>query len=131
MKVEAADAEGNQIEPYQSSFRVQQEQVIRDVYPYPNPMSTRTTFAFRVQGGRDEMITDFSLRIYTLSGRLVRELDQTDLEGPLGVGWNTLKWDGRDEDGDRVATGTYLYRVRIEGDDQTFRGDVEKVTVIR
>jgi hypothetical protein len=30
-----------------------------------------------------------------------------------------------------VATGVYLYRVRVEGDDQTFRGDVEKVTVIR
>ena len=131
MKVEATDAEGNQTEPYQASFRVQQDQVINDVYPYPNPMSTHTTFAFQVQGGRDEMLSDFSLRIYTLSGRLVRELDRADLDAPLSVGWNTLRWNGRDEDGDRVATGTYLYRVRIEGDEQTFRGDVEKVTVIR
>ena len=131
MKVEATDAEGNQIEPYQSSFRVQQDQVIQDVYPYPNPMSTHTTFAFRVQGGQDEMLDSFSLRIYTLSGRLVQELDETDLKAPLSVGWNTLKWNGRDADGDRVATGTYLYRVRVEGDDQTFRGAVEKVTVIR
>jgi flagellar hook assembly protein FlgD len=131
MKVEATDAEGNQTDPYQASFRVQQDQVIHDVYPYPNPMSRHTTFAFQVQGGQDEMISDFSLRIYTLSGRLVRELDQTDLDAPLSVGWNTLRWNGRDADGDRVATGTYLYRVRIEGDEQTFRGDVEKVTVIR
>ncbi|MFB6247607.1 MAG: C25 family cysteine peptidase [Salinibacter sp.] len=131
VKVEAQDARGNEIEPYQVSFRVQKDQVIRDVYPYPNPMSTHTTFAFRVEGGRDEMLKDFALRIYTLSGRLVRELTRADLEQPLGVGWNTVRWNGRDADGDRVATGVYLYRVRVEGTDQTFRGDVEKVTVIR
>jgi len=131
MKIEAQDAQGNDMEPYQASFRVQQDQVIRDVYPYPNPMSTHTTFAFRVEGGRDEMLRDFELRIYTLSGRLVRELTRTDLEQPLSVGWNTVRWNGRDADGDRVATGVYLYRVRVEGTDQTFRGDVEKVTVIR
>ena len=131
VKVEAQDARGNEIEPYQASFRVQQDQVIRDVYPYPNPMSTHTTFAFRVEGGGDEMLEDVALRIYTLSGRLVRELTRADLEQPLGVGWNTMRWNGRDADGDRVATGVYLYRVRVEGTDQTFRGDVEKVTVIR
>jgi hypothetical protein len=131
LKVEGEDAKGNEVEPFQGSFRVQQNQVIRDVYPYPNPMSDHTTFAFRVKGGTDEMLRDFGLRIYTLSGRLVREFTQSDLETPLGVGWNTLRWNGRDQDGDPVATGVYLYRVRVKGDDQTFHGDVEKVTVIR
>ena len=131
LKVEAEDTRGNAVEPYQGSFRVQQAQVIRDVYPYPNPMNTHTTFAFRVEGGRNEALRDFALRIYTLSGRLVRQLEARHLDSPLRVGWNTLRWDGRDEDGDRVATGVYLYRVRIEGDDQTFRGDVEKISVIR
>jgi hypothetical protein len=132
IKVEATDTQGNSVEPpFQGSFRVQQDQVIKDVYPYPNPMSTHTTFAFRVEGGQNEMLQNFRLRIYTLAGRLVRELDETNLDSPLSVGWNTLTWNGRDEDGDRVATGVYLYRVRIEGDEQTFRGDIEKVTVIR
>ncbi len=131
LKVEGRDAEGNEVEPYEGSFRTKSDQVIRDVYPYPNPMSSHTTFAFRIEGGRNEMLHDFALRIYTLSGRLVRTFDEADLETPLGVGWNTLRWNGRDEDGDRVATGVYLYRVRVKGDDQTFRGNVEKVTVIR
>jgi flagellar hook assembly protein FlgD len=100
------------------------------VYPYPNPMRSHTTFAFRVKGGRQPP-QDFALRIYTLSGRLVRQLDERHLNDPLRVGWNTLRWNGRDEDGDRVATGVYLYRVKIEGDDTTFRGDVEKISVIR
>jgi hypothetical protein len=131
LKVEASDQQGNEVKPYQGSFRVQQEQVIRDVYPYPNPMNTQTTFAFRVEGGRDEALQDFTLRIYTLSGRLVRQLEKRHLDNPLSVGWNTLSWNGRDEDGERVGTGVYLYRVRIEGSETTFRGDVEKISVIR
>ncbi|PSQ74314.1 MAG: hypothetical protein BRD39_02165 [Bacteroidetes bacterium QH_9_64_21] len=131
LKVEASDPQGNATEPYQGSFRVQEEQVIRDVYPYPNPMNTHTTFAFRVEGGRDEALHDFTLRIYTLSGRLVRQLEKRHLDNPLSVGWNTLSWNGRDQDGDRVVPGVYLYRVKIEGSETTFRGDVEKISVIR
>ena len=122
---------GNKIEPYQGSFRIQQEQVIKDLYPYPNPMNTHTTFAFRVEGGQNEALRNFTLRIYTLSGRLVRQFDESDLDHPLRVGWNTLRWNGRDEDGDRVATGVYLYRVDVEGAETSFRGDVEKISVIR
>ena len=47
------------------------------------------------------------------------------------MGSNTLRWDERDAGGDRVATGVYLYRVRVETQEGTFRGDVEKVAVIR
>ncbi|MFB6271838.1 MAG: C25 family cysteine peptidase [Salinibacter sp.] len=130
LKVEATDTQGNAVKPYQGSFRVKQKQVIENVYPYPNPMRSHTTFAFEVEGGRKPP-SDFTLRIYTLSGRLVREFDERHLKLPLGVGWNKLRWNGRDQDGDRVATGVYLYRVRIKGEDTTFRGDIEKISVIR
>ncbi len=131
LKVEATDTQGNEVQPYQGSFRTRKKQVINDVYPYPNPMRSHTTFAFRVEGGQNETLQDFTMRIYTLSGRLVRQLDKRDLEAPLRVGWNKLRWNGRDEDGDRVATGVYLYRVRVESTETTFRGDVEKISVIR
>jgi hypothetical protein len=132
LRVEAKDGSDNELDPYEVSFRVETEQVIRDVYPYPNPMSERTTFAFRVEGGRTEDLHDFRLRIYTVAGRLVRELRKHDLEtGDLRPDWNLLPWDGRDEDGDRVATGVYLYRVAVTNSDGTFTGNVEKVAVIR
>ena len=125
LKVEARDTQNNEVDPYQVSFRVQQDQTVEAAYPYPNPMSTHTTFAFRVVGGSDSGL-DARLRIYTLAGRLIREL-----EGIAHVGWNTMRWNGRDADGDRVATGVYLYRVRVESEDETFEGEVEKVAVIR
>lgn len=133
LRVEAEDARGNRLAaPYQVHFRVQQEQVVRDLYPYPNPMNTHTTFAFRVEGGTQQP-EDFRLRIYTLSGRLIRAFRAADVNGGGGlrVGWNTLRWNGRDQDGDRVATGVYLYRVVVRGENDTFEGDIEKIAVIR
>jgi hypothetical protein len=133
LKIEAQDPQGNELDPYQVTFRVQQEQVIEDLYPYPNPMSSHTQFAFRIRGGNTRP-TDFTLRIYTLSGRLVREFGGTEVNDGQGLrtsGWNFLRWNGRDEDGDRVATGVYLYRVRMDGEDGTWEGDVEKIAVIR
>ena len=127
IRVEAEDASGNELsEPYQAHVRVEQDQTIAALYPYPNPMVEHTQFAYRVQGGTSPP-ENVRLRIYTVAGRLVRELHDT----PRAVGWNQFRWNGRDADGDRVATGVYLYRVRMDTENGTHEGDVGKVVVIR
>ncbi len=127
IRVEAADASGNELaEPYQTHVRVEQDQTIAALYPYPNPMVEHTQFAYRVQGGTTPP-RNVRLRIYTVSGRLVRELQ----DSPNAIGWNQFRWNGRDADGDRVATGVYLYRVRMDTENGTHEGDVGKVVVIR
>ncbi len=53
--------------------------------------------------------------IYDLAGRRVRKL-----EIPAAMaGRYALNWDGRDEGGRRVAPGSYLLQLRIEGDSAT------------
>jgi hypothetical protein len=49
-----------------------------------------------------------SARIFTASGRLVRTLRNPV---PLGAGQVALTWDGRTEEGERVARGVYLVSV--------------------
>jgi len=140
--VRVQDTSANQAEgsPYQVHFRVQSEALVEAVYPYPNPMSSFTVFAFRLLGADASVIDDFRLRIYTVNGRLVREFNlikEPGLSeaGGLRIGWNKIRWDGRDEDGDRVATGVYLYKVLVHAIDaprdfnQTSK--VEKLVVIR
>ena len=46
--------------------------------------------------------------IYNLLGQLVRQV----WSGPLAAGERRLTWDGRDEQGQLVASGAYLYQVR-------------------
>jgi len=54
--------------------------------------------------------TQVSLRVYDISGRLVRELGR----GERPAGTNAVSWDGRDEKGEKVASGVFLYRLEAD-----------------
>ena len=140
--VRVFDAAGNEADasPYQVHFRVQSAFEIESMYPYPNPMHTATTFAFRLRGDNALQADEFRLRIYTLTGMLIREFDLIEepalLETPgLRIGWNKLPWDGRDADGDQIAPGVYLYKVFLRAEGQSIdvnnESGVEKIVVLR
>ncbi len=89
------------------------EVVLRDVLNWPNPFSDNTSFTFELSAE-----AEVSIRIFTASGRLVREI------GPVSAnaGYNypeatsrELVWNGRDLYGDSVANGVYLYRITATG----------------
>jgi hypothetical protein len=140
--VTAFDVNGNEAEgsPYQFHFRIATTFALESVYPYPNPMSSFTRFAFLVQGANTALIDDFRIRIYTLSGRVVQEFDLVEnpsrLDGnQLQVGWNKLTWNGTDADGDLLAPGVYLYKVYLKVDGQEVavnnESGIEKLVIIR
>ena len=56
----------------------------------------------------------------TISGKLVKEITRADL-GELKIGRNITQyaWDGKDNYGDRLANGVYLYKVitKLNGND--------------
>jgi hypothetical protein len=142
LRVRVQDASGNESpnSPYQVHFRTQSDLEVESVYPYPNPMSTFTTFAFLLRGADAAEIDDFRVRVYTVTGRLVKEFDLVQdpsslASGGLKIGWNKVNWDGRDDDGDRIATGVYLYKVFVgwagESMSPTKGSEVEKLVVIR
>jgi flagellar hook assembly protein FlgD len=51
----------------------------------------------------------------TVTGKVVREITEDQL-GPIHIGRNITEyaWDGKDEFGDQLANGVYLYRVLSE-----------------
>lgn len=93
------------------------ELVIRDVYNYPNPFSGRTQFTF--QQNLTEPI-DVKVKIYTIAGRLVKEIEKLNLNEKFVV----VDWDGRDNDGDLLASGTYLYKIIVKGTGSQFQKSV-------
>lgn len=103
---------------YRVKFEVILSSSITHMMNYPNPFSTSTRFVFTLTGNRtpDEM----KIQIMTVTGRIVREITEDEL-GPLQIGRNitSYAWDGRDEFGDQLANGVYLYRVlaKIDGED--------------
>lgn len=75
---------------------------------YPNPFNPQTRIEFQLP--RDAQV---SLRVYDVSGRLVRTL----VDGYLAGGRRTVDWDGRGDNGVTVASGTYF--LRLEGAGQS------------
>ncbi|MFM9986368.1 MAG: C25 family cysteine peptidase [Flavobacteriales bacterium] len=118
LRVQASDKTGNVSGDYdyQIEFEVFSKPSITEVLNYPNPFSTRTQFVFTLTG--TEVPEEFKIQIMNISGDIVREITQAEL-GPVFIGRNLTDywWDGRDEFGDLLANGVYLYRVeaRLHG----------------
>lgn len=68
---------------------------------YPNPFSSRTTFYFRPS------VDDAAIRIFTLTGRMIRFIDAAR-DGETS-------WDGTDQEGDPVGNGVYLAQIELNG----------------
>jgi hypothetical protein len=126
---------------YQVKFTVVNESKISNVYPYPNPVTSKAKFVFTVTG--QELPRNMKIQIMTLTGRVVREIFMNEL-GPLHIGNNVTDyaWDGTDQYGDRLANGTYLYRVAVDdpnndfkkystAGDQAFKNDWGKLVLLR
>jgi hypothetical protein len=75
--------------------------------PHPNPFTDATSVRFQVPAPGGPV----SVRVYALSGRLVRELE----DDVLSAGTYELAWDGRDDGGQRAASGVYFYEVHGPG----------------
>jgi len=69
----------------------------------PNPFNPMTKIAFDLPTAEP-----VSLQIYDAAGRLVRTLLA---DAPGQPGRNDVVWNGRDDQGQQVASGVYLYRV--------------------
>lgn len=121
LTIEARDESSNSSgdQNYEVRFRVFNEEMVSNVFNYPNPFSTSTQFIFTLTGNEEP--GNVLIRIMTLSGKVVREITSAEL-GPLRIGINRTeyKWDGRDEYGDKLGVGTYLYQVitkKLDGSD--------------
>lgn len=74
---------------------------------YPNPFNPETTIRFALPRA-----TETELSVYDLHGRVVRLL----YAGTLPAGTHKVAWNGRDESGRPVASGTYIVRLRAAGE---------------
>ncbi len=143
LRVQGRDAAGRNAgaQDYQIKFVVVNASQISNVYPYPNPVTSKAKFVFTVTG--QELPRNMKIQIMTLTGRVVREIFMNEL-GPLHIGNNITDyaWDGTDQYGDRLANGTYLYRVALDdasndfkkfntAGDKAFKNDWGKLVLLR
>lgn len=79
-----------------------QEEVPLTAKSYPNPFNPSTQIRFTLQEASPVQVD-----IYNIQGQLIRSL----LDEYRSEGMHTVTWDGRDQSGARVSSGTYIYKV--------------------
>jgi hypothetical protein len=84
-----------------SEFEIEEKSLMN----YPNPFERETDIVFQLSSVADDAI----VKIYTVSGRLIRTLEDQNV-----INFVTIHWDGRDEDGKEVANGVYYYKLRLK-----------------
>jgi len=104
------------------------------VLNYPNPFTTNTYFQF--EHNLASQILDVQVSIFSVSGRLVKTIQQTITNNDGFRVASDVQWDGNDEYGDPLARGVYLYRVKVRGTDavgtsSTAQSDFEKLVILK
>jgi hypothetical protein len=82
---------------------------LSNVLNYPNPFVSYTEFWFN--HNRPFEMLDVQVQIFTITGKLVKTINQSVLtEGFLS---RDIKWDGRDDFGDKIGKGVYVYKLIV------------------
>jgi len=126
LTIEVADVNGN-LAKTGSQFMVTGDFFLEVHGNYPNPFSDETIISYTVTSDND--MDDFSIKIYTQSGRLIRKGmlpwdDSIENDNIYSNNYHELVWDGTDDDGDQVANGVYF--MVISG---KFKGKTVKETL--
>ncbi len=114
LRLSASDLDGNMSES-ETDFQVHGQLQLVEPLNYPNPFSMDTTLTCELTRPAESL----TVKIYTITGRLIRQL-----ETEATAGFIQLKWDGRDDDGNEVANGVYFGKFIVKSldddeDDQT------------
>jgi flagellar hook assembly protein FlgD len=84
---------------------------------------------FRYELSQDAQV---SIKIFTVAGRMIKKFEP--LQGRVGYNIFPYAWDGRDDVGDPVANGVYLYKISAtsqRGEETLTTEIVEKLIVAR
>lgn len=117
------DKEGNSADSLVQNVFVSTAFAVRNLYNFPNPMKGETFFTFNLF--YDKIPSSCKIKIYTVAGRLIKEIT-----APANIGFNRIYWDGRDNDGESIANGIYLYKLILQDADK-IETSIQKLAVLK
>jgi hypothetical protein len=127
LKVKAWDVANNSSES-EINFVVAEsgELILKHVLNYPNPFTTNTSFYFNHNKANQSL--DVQIQIFTVSGKLVKSIQTTIT--PSGFLSDPILWDGRDDFGDRIGKGVYIYRLKVKDSEGNSAEKFEKLVIL-
>ena len=93
--------------------------IVNRLLNWPNPFTNKTYIQF--EHNCDDVL-DVNVQIYTITGKIVRTLSTTVAAENFLQGFRTprqaIEWDGKDDFGDTVAKGTYIFKIFARSQNQ-------------
>ncbi|MFM7664533.1 MAG: type IX secretion system sortase PorU [Bacteroidota bacterium] len=108
------------------TVRQKEEPKIQRLFNYPNPFSKSTQFMLEHNQSCSSL--DVQIQIYTISGRLVKTLQEKAIT--TGFTIRGIFWDGKDDFGDTLANGVYVYRVLYQNDEGKKAEETQKLVIL-
>lgn len=103
------------------------ELALDHVLNYPNPFTTYTEFFFEHNQACNSL--DVEIQVFSISGKLVKTLRETVLTE--GFRSQPIAWDGKDDFGDNIGRGVYVYKVKVTTPDGLSADQFERLVILK
>ena len=74
-------------------------------------------------------LLDVQIQVYTISGKVVKTINEK--VQTQGFRTDGILWDGKDDYGDQLARGVYVYRLALKTPDGILAQKTEKLVVLK
>jgi len=127
LKVKVWDVHNNSSEAYTEFVVASSGGLALDhVLNYPNPFTTRTEFFFEHNQACE--VLDVRIQVFTISGKVVKTIDRVVYSE--GFRSSPIEWDGKDDFGDKIGKGVYVYRVHVQTPEGQKAEQFEKLVML-
>tara|TARA_Y100000813_G_scaffold81192_1_gene57458 strand:- start:3061 stop:4239 length:1179 start_codon:yes stop_codon:yes gene_type:complete len=99
---------------------------LEHVLNYPNPFTTQTEFFFEHNQHCDFL--DVQLQIFTISGKIVKTIRKRVHAEGFRVGG--ISWDAKDDYGDKIGRGVYVYTLKVSSENGEIAEKTEKLVIL-
>lgn len=89
---------------------------------YPNPFSASTTISFNLH---PKDVTNARIEIYNIKGQRIKQFKIKSDSQRIKI--NEVVWDGKDENGQKVSSGIYLYKLTSDN----YQSDIKKMLLLK
>lgn len=104
----------------------QADLALSHILNYPNPFTTKTKFW--IEHNQCCISLSVLIQVYTISGKMVKSINQTI--NNQGFRFDGIEWDGKDDFGDKLARGVYIYKVSVTDNAQKKAEKIEKLVIL-
>ena len=100
---------------------------IRNLLNYPNPFTTKTNIHFDHNKAGQEL--NVAINIFSISGSIVKTLFAKIPNASSHI--DQIEWDGKDEYGQTLARGVYLYKIKVKSEDGKTEEEFQKMVLLK